>query len=340
METYTRTPLEEASYQEALERYHRDGGPVPHEFPEGFESLSERVRTLKRERDAVILAHYYVPAEVQALADYVGDSFYLARLACTLEARVIVLCGVSFMGQSVKLLNPSRIVLAPEPLADCPMAHMVRRQDVDMAHERFGDDLAVVCYVNSTAEIKAWSDVCVTSSNAIKVVRELPQGHILFIPDKNLGRYIARQVPEKHFILNDGFCPVHQGLDLGEIHLLRRDHPFAELLAHPECTEAALAEADFIGSTKQIIERIVASARTEFIVLTEAGVQAQIERLTAGQGKRVFYTKTPLLCPDMRMISAEKLLRSLEEGYGEIALPDDAERANAPLRRMLDLAVR
>ena len=113
-----------------------EGGPVPHEFPEGFESLSERVSALKRERDAVVLAHYYVPAEVQALADYVGDSFYLARLACTLEARVIVLCGVSFMGQSVKLLNPSRTVLAPEPLADCPMAHMVRRQDVDMAHDR------------------------------------------------------------------------------------------------------------------------------------------------------------------------------------------------------------
>ena len=303
------------------------------------EGLAEKVERLKRERGAVVLAHYYVPAETQRLADYVGDSFYLARLAKTLDAPVFVLCGVSFMAESVKLLNPARRVLMPEPAADCPMAHMVRREDVDRVRAEV-EDLAVVAYVNTTAEVKRWADVCVTSSNAIKVVRELPEKNVLFIPDMNLGRYVAEQVPEKNVILNRGYCPTHNKIGVAQVEALELAHPDALVLAHPECTHEVLDEADFIGSTKQIIERIVASARTEFIVLTEAGVQAQIERLTAGQGKRVFYTKTPLLCPDMRMISAEKLLRSLEEGYGEIALPDDAERANAPLRRMLDLAVR
>lgn len=235
------------------------------------DDIAERVARLKRERDAVVLAHYYVPAETQALADYVGDSFYLARLARTLDCSTIVLCGVSFMAESVKLLNPERRVLLPEPNADCPMAHMVRKQDVDAVRERY-DDLAVVCYINSTAEIKTWSDVCVTSSNALKVVRELPQKNILFIPDMNLGRYVAELVPEKNFVLNRGYCPTHQRIIPAEVERLEDEHPSAEVLAHPECTEEILREADYIGSTKQIIERIAASEKDEFIVLTVEGV--------------------------------------------------------------------
>ena len=163
--------------------------------------MRERIEELKSERDAVILAHYYVEPEVQTVADYVGDSFYLAKLAKTLPQQTIVLCGVEFMGESAKLLNRDKTVLLPEPAADCPMAHMVRRATIDGARAEYGDDLAVVCYVNSTMEIKSWSDVCVTSSNAVKIVRELPQHHILFIPDRNLGRHVAQQVPEKHVII-------------------------------------------------------------------------------------------------------------------------------------------
>lgn len=195
-----------------------------------------RIEALKAERDAVILAHYYVEPEVQAVADYVGDSFYLAKLAKSLPQQTIVLCGVEFMGESAKLLNRDKTVLMPEPAADCPMAHMVQRATIDKAREEYGDDLAVVCYVNSTIEVKSWSDVCVTSSNAVKIVHELPQRHILFIPDRNLGRYVAEQVPEKHVILNDGCCPRHEAISLAELRELKAGHPNALVLAHPSAS--------------------------------------------------------------------------------------------------------
>ena len=303
------------------------------------EALAEKVERLKRERDAVVLAHYYVPAETQRLADYVGDSFYLARLAKTLDAPVIALCGVSFMAESVKLLNPARRVLMPEPAADCPMAHMVRQEDVDRVRAEV-PDLAVVAYVNTTAEVKRWADVCVTSSNAIKVVRELPEKNILFIPDMNLGRYVAEQVPEKHVILNRGYCPTHNKIGLAQVEALELAHPDALILAHPECTREVLDEADFIGSTKQIIERVATGEEREFIVLTVVGVADQIERRTEGQGKRIYFPEPAPACPNMAMVTPEKLLACLENMTGEVALPAEPQRAVEPLERMLELAGR
>ncbi len=326
-------------HDDEMGRYERTLAAYQPVDPATLGGLAKRVAELKHERDAVILAHYYVPAETQALADYVGDSFYLARLARTLDCKTIVLAGVSFMAQSVKLLNPERMVLNPEPRADCPMAHMVRKADVDAVRKRY-DDLAVVCYINSTAEIKTWSDVCVTSSNAVKVVRELPQRNILFIPDMNLGRYVAEQLSEKNFILNRGWCPTHQRIVPAEVEALEVAHPDAEVLAHPECSEEVLGEADFIGSTKQIIERIAQSDRHEFIVLTVVGVAAQIGRLTEGQDKRIYFPQTTPLCPNMAMVTPDKVLRSLEQGLGEVPLPANADRANQPLERMLELAAR
>ena len=216
--------------------------------------LVEAIQQLKTQRDAVILAHYYVAPEVQAVADYVGDTFYLAKLAKSLPQQTIVLCGVEFMGESAKLLNPTKTVLLPEPGADCPMAHMVKRETVDAARAEYGDDLAVVCYVNSTVEIKSWSDVCVTSSNAVKIVSELPQQHVLFIPDQNLGRFVAEQVPQKHVILNNGYCPRHHIITVEQIVDAQEAHPDALVLAHPECKADVLAEADYIGSTAGIIK--------------------------------------------------------------------------------------
>lgn len=303
------------------------------------EGLAEKVERLKRERGAVVLAHYYVPAETQHLADYVGDSFYLARLAKTLDAPVFVLCGVSFMAESVKLLNPARRVLMPEPAADCPMAHMVRREDVDRVRAEV-EDLAVVAYVNTTAEVKRWADVCVTSSNAIKVVRELPEKNVLFIPDVNLGRYVAEQVPEKNVILNRGYCPTHNKIGVAQVEALELAHPDALVLAHPECMRKVLDEADFIGSTKQIIERIAAGDEREFIVLTVVGVAAEIARRTEGQGKRVFFPEPAPVCPNMAMVTPEKLLACLGNMTGEVALPEDPQRAVEPLERMLELAGR
>lgn len=306
------------------------------------EALRSRIERAKATRDAVILAHYYVAPEVQAVADYVGDSFYLAKLAVELPQRTIVLCGVEFMGESAKLLNPDKTVLLPEPAADCPMAHMVQKRTVDEARAAYGDDLAVVCYVNSTVEIKSWSDVCVTSSNAVKIVSELPQRRVLFIPDQNLGRYVAEQVPEKHVILNKGYCPRHQVISLEELVDLEEEHPDALVLAHPECTEEVLAEADYIGSTAGIIGYAERSDAREFIIVTVRGVLYELERRCAGAGKRFYFTRTQPTCINMDMITMEKLATCLETGAGEVPLPptDVAEQAKLTLTRMLDYAAR
>ena len=171
-------------------------------------STLDKINQLKQEREAVILAHYYVNDEVQAIADYVGDSFYLSKIATSVEAKTIVFCGVSFMGESAKILNPEKTVIMPDKTADCPMAHMADIEKINQVRKEY-KDVAVVCYINSTAELKTYSDVCVTSSNALKIVKALPNQHIFFIPDGNLGRFVAQQVPEKNIILNDGYCPVH-----------------------------------------------------------------------------------------------------------------------------------
>ena len=301
--------------------------------------IATQVAQLKREKDAVILAHYYVPAQTQALADYVGDSFYLARLARELDCKTIVLCGVSFMAESAKMLNPNRTVLLPDVTADCPMAHMVRKEDVDAVKAQY-DDLAVVCYINSTAEIKSWSDVCVTSSNAVKVVRELPQHNILFIPDMHLGHYVSLQVPEKNFILNRGYCPIHHKMIPAEVEELELAHPNAVVVAHPECTQEVLQEADYIGSTKQMIDYVAKSDAQEFIVLTVEGVRREMELATQGTGKQFFFTKTTPICVNMAKVTPEKVLACLRDGTGEVGMPDCVDAATTPLERMLELAAR
>lgn len=305
-------------------------------------ALVAELEDLKKRNDAVVLAHYYVAPEVQAAADYVGDSFYLAKLAVKLSQKTIVLAGVEFMGESVKLLNPSKTVLLPEPQADCPMAHMVQKMTVDAARAQYGEDLAVACYVNSTVEIKSWSDVCVTSSNAVKIVSELPQKHVLFIPDRNLGRYVAEQVPDKHIILNDGCCPRHEAISLEELRDLKAAHPAAKVLAHPECTEEVLAEADYIGATSGIIGYAEKSDASEFIIVTVQGVLYDLERRCAGQNKRFYVTTTPPTCADMDRVTLEKVVSCLKTGAGEVELPpvDQAERAKLVLDRMLEYAAR
>ena len=281
--------------------------------------LVEAIQQLKTQRDAVILAHYYVAPEVQAVADYVGDSFYLAKLAKSLPQQTIVLCGVEFMGESAKLLNPTKTVLLPEPGADCPMAHMVKRETVDAARAEYGDDLAVVCYVNSTVEIKSWSDVCVTSSNAVKIVSELPQQHVLFIPDQNLGRFVAEQVPQKHVI------------------------PDALVLAHPECKADVLAEADYIGSTAGIIKYAEESDASEFIIVTVRGVLYELERRCQGTGKKFYFPAVQPTCVNMDLITLEKLVHCLETGEGEVQIgvsDEAADQAKLTLDRMLEYAAR
>ena len=216
-------------------------------------STIDKINEWKQKRDAVILAHYYVNDEVQEIADYVGDSFYLSKIATKVEAETILFCGVSFMGESAKILNPEKTVIMPDMMADCPMAHMADIGKIQEMRDQY-EDLAVVCYINSTALLKTYSDVCVTSSNALKIVQELPNQHIFFIPDENLGRYVASQVPEKHFIFNDGFCHVHKSILAENVKKAKEAHPNAEILVHPECTMDVVALADYVGSTSGIID--------------------------------------------------------------------------------------
>lgn len=299
-------------------------------------TVTEEIHALKKERDAVILAHYYAEPGVQEVADYVGDSFYLSRVAVGLSEQTIVFCGVAFMGESAKILNPEKTVLMPDLGADCPMAHMADAGMIRRMREQY-EDLAVVCYINSTAELKKYSDVCVTSANAVKIVRALPNRNIFFIPDRNLARYVARQVPEKHFLFNEGYCPVHEKIQIQELLKAKAEHPEAIVLSHPECAEKVLEQSDHIGSTSEIIGYASKSACEEFIVCTEKGVRWKLEK--DNPGKRFYFTDTEPVCRDMKLNTLDKILHVLKTG--ENAVEVDAglqELSKKPLERMLELA--
>lgn len=297
----------------------------------------EEIQKLKEEKDAVILAHYYVRPEVQEIADYIGDSYFLSRKAVELPHRMIVFCGVSFMGESAKLLNPEKTVLMPDAEADCPMAHMVTKETVERARAQY-EDLAVVCYINSTAEIKSWSDVSVTSANAVQIVRNLPNQNILFIPDRNLAHFVAGKVPEKHFLYNEGYCPIHEHMKAEEIRELKKQHPSARVLVHPECSSEVLALADYIGSTSGIINYAKNSTDTAFIIGTESGVSYALQQ--ARGDAAFFFPRTEPVCIDMKRITLDKIIDVLKKESNEMRMDDGQESAAAKrtLTRMLELA--
>ena len=302
------------------------------------EEIKQQIAALKKEKDAVILAHYYVDGPVQEIADFVGDSYYLAKKATTVSERVIIFCGVSFMGESAKILNPDKKVVMADETADCPMAHMV---DVDRIKEvrQEDPDVAVVCYVNSTAEIKAASDVCVTSSNAIKIVKNLPNHDIFFIPDNNLGRYVAKQLPDKHFIFNDGFCHVHKSIHREDVLKAKEVHPEALVLAHPECTEDTLELADFIGSTSQIIDYVTESPEKVFIICTEMGIFYEL--MQKNPEKKFYSVGHRQFCPNMKKVRLESVLSALQNLAPEVELEEEMRNAaKLPLERMLELAAK
>ncbi len=298
--------------------------------------MKNKIEQLKREKNAVILAHYYAPAEVQQIADYVGDSFYLAKIAKQSTADIIVFCGVQFMGESAKILNPNKKVLMPDLTADCPMAHMVAAGVIDKMREEYSD-LAVVCYINSTAALKCQSDVCVTSSNAVKIVKALPNKNIFFIPDRNLGRFVAEQVPEKNIIINDGCCPIHAKITEPQVLAQKANHPSAKVLTHPECEPQVLAVSDFIGSTADIINFAKNDSNDEYIICTEDGVNFKLQ--TDNPGKRFYYPQPAPCCVDMKLNTLETVLDVLEKEDKEVLVSNEVRHgALLPLERMLELA--
>lgn len=304
------------------------------------ENIKEEIIKLKRERNALIVAHYYTNDEVQEIADYVGDSYYLSKIVRDSKSECVVFAGVKFMAESAKILSPNKTILLPDLTAGCPMAEMAIPSDVEKVREDYknkNEELAVVCYINSTVKAKACSDVIVTSSNAIKVISKLKEKNIYFIPDENLGRYIASKIKDKNFIFHDGYCHVHTSIELNRLLEVKEKYPNAKVLAHPECKEEILKNSDFIGSTSEIIDEAVNSNSNEFIIATELGVLFEIKK--RAKEKKLFSIGIRQFCPNMKKISLENILASLEKNTFNIEVEKEVEEgAKKALLRMHELA--
>ena len=303
-------------------------------------TIQKRILELKNKHNALILAHYYQPGDVQDIADMVGDSYGLAKKSADTDADIIVFCGVRFMAESAKILNPSRTVILPAPDAGCPMADMATAKDVLELKKKY-PSAAVVCYVNTSAEVKAECDVCCTSSNAVNVIKNLKQQQILFLPDQNLGGYVAAKCPEKDIILYDGYCIVHHQIERDEILKAKGDHPDAEVLVHPECRQAVVSLSDFVGSTAQIILYAKQSDCKKFIIATEEGILHQLKK---SNPNKTFYLASPrFVCADMKKNTLQDVLdafEAIDAGAPENVVDLDPliiQRARKSLDRMLEI---
>lgn len=297
--------------------------------------LTRKILELKEEKNAVIVAHSYQVDEVQEIADMVGDSFALSKYCASTKADVIVFCGVHFMAESAKILSPEKTVLLPELDAGCPMADMVTAEGLREMKAKY-PGAVVVCYINSSAEVKAECDVCCTSSNAVNVIRSIKEKDIIFLPDKNLGSYVADMVPEKNIILWQGFCPTHHKVKVDDVIKIKELHPDALLLIHPECQPDVVKLADYVGSTKQIIDYANQSDKEKFIIGTEVGV---LHRLKKDNPNKVFYLMSQgLTCPNMKKTRLESVYNALNEMKYNIELDEEIRlKAKKCLDRMLQI---
>ncbi|MEK7448649.1 MAG: quinolinate synthase NadA [Planctomycetota bacterium] len=299
------------------------------------QELIQQINQLRKKRHAVILAHNYQRPEVQDIADYVGDSLGLAQQAAETAARVIVFCGVHFMAETAAILCPDRLVLMPDPNAGCPLANMITVRGLQKKKSEY-PEAAVVTYVNSSAAIKAESDYCCTSSNAVKVVQAIPANRpIIFGPDKSLGRYVERQTG-RSLILWPGYCPTHHRILARDIKAKKQKYPEAKVAVHPECTEDVINLADKVASTSVILKYARETDAKEFIIGTEIGILHRLQK--ENPGKRFIIASRLTDCPNMKLTNLEKILWSLEDLAYEIKVPDEmARRARQAIQRMLEL---
>jgi quinolinate synthase len=296
-------------------------------------TLSAEIRELADKRGAVILAHNYQRAEVQDVADFVGDSLGLSRTAAATSASTIVFAGVHFMAETAKILAPGKTVLLPEPKAGCPMADMITAEAL-RAWKAEHPGVPVVTYVNSSAEVKAESDVCVTSANAVAVVRALGASRILFAPDKNLGSWVARSLPDVTVDLWEGWCPTHHDVTPAQVLQAREAHPDALVMAHPECRPEVVDLADAVLSTSQMLDFAASADAEEFVVVTESGLTHALSK--AAPEKRFFELSPSMLCPNMKVTTLRKVRDCLESGSGEVVVAQDvAARALAAVEKMI-----
>lgn len=297
--------------------------------------LYDRIRELKEERNAVIVAHYYQVGEVQDAADVVGDSFALAKHCASSDKDVIVFCGVHFMAESANILSPEKTVLLPVLEAGCPLANMVDAESL-AEFKKQHPGAAVVCYINTSAEVKAESDVCCTSSNAVKIIRSLEQKDIIFVPDSNLASYVQKQVPEKNIIPWNGFCITHHRVTAVDVDKAVEKLPGVKILVHPECKSEVTGRADFVGSTKQIIEYATNSPDSTFIIGTEMGVLHELGK--RNPGKKFYLLSQGLVCPNMKKTTLKDVYEALEKMQHRIEVePSIREKARKALERMLEL---
>lgn len=293
----------------------------------------EQIKLLLREKNAVLLAHNYMRDEVQEIADITGDSLALSIEAAKTDADVIVFCGVHFMAESAAILSPGKTVLLPRPDAGCPMADMVTAAGLE-ALKTGHPGVPVVTYVNSSAEVKAHSDICCTSANAVKVVKSLPEEELIFVPDRNLGHFVAQHVPEKKFIFWEGYCPTHERMTVEAVLRKKAEHPDALFICHPESNPEVTALADHACSTSGMYDYCRSSSAKKFIIGTEAGI---LYKLRLENPDKEFILASPaLICPNMKLTSLEDILYSLQTMTPVITVPEDVRlKAKQALDRML-----
>ena len=297
--------------------------------------LTEKINKLKEDKNAVILAHCYQNIEIDEVADFVGDSLYLSQMAAKTDADIIVFAGVYFMAQSAKLLSPSKKVLLPNMKSGCLMADMIDAKQLREFKAKY-PGIPVVCYVNSSAEVKSESDICCTSSNAVSVVKSLGTNKVLFVPDTYLGNHVAKQLPEVEVITYNGFCPTHLRILPDDIDKMRKLHEGAVVLSHPECHQEVVKRSDYTGSTSQIMNYVKKSNEKKFIIATELGVKERLER---DYPDKEFYLVSPkAVCPNMKWHHLEDILNALiNEEHEVIVEKEIAKKALSPIEKMLGL---
>lgn len=301
-----------------------------------LKDIQEEILKLKKEKDICILAHCYQSPDILEVADFVGDSFALSVSASKVTNKTVIMCGVRFMAETVKILSPDKKVILANGDAGCPMAEMMDKELIEQVKEQY-PDYTVVAYINTTSELKTVCDVCVTSSSALKICKSLDTDKILFIPDKNLGSYIAKQLPEKEFKLLSGGCPTHARMGISEVKKAKAAHPEALFLVHPECVPEVVAEADYVGSTTGIMNYAKESDAKEFIIGTESSIVSHLQ--LACPDKMFYPLSKDLVCHNMKLTTIVDVLNSVK-GFGgeEIELDEDVRLgAKRCIDKMIEL---
>lgn len=301
-----------------------------------IKDIQEEIIRLKKEKDICILAHSYQAHEILEVADYTGDSFQLSVMASKAPQKTILMCGVRFMAETVKILSPDKTVYLVNPEAGCPMAEQMDREIISIVKQKY-PDYTVVAYINTTAELKTICDVCVTSSSAVKIVNKIENDNILFIPDCNLGDYVAKQLPNKNIKLLNGGCPTHASVDKKDVEIARAQHPNALLLVHPECQPSVCEGADFIGSTSAIMDFAKKSDAKEFIIGTELSIAEHLQYECPD--KRFYYLSQKLMCRNMRVTTLVDVLNCVQGISGEEMIMDDEmiKQARRCIDKMIEL---